>query len=633
MKKNLLICLLTFCVFQVRSQISITYPMERQVFQRDNSNNSFIHISGNFSVEYDSITAKIFPRVVGQGTASAWQTVDYRDGKPYFYGKISGTGGWYTLGVKAYKNGIQIDSVGLNRVGIGEVFVIAGQSNATGSTSVGGLGLDSDEDRSNVMLYANKFNDYNALPLGFSPMDRDSVATDSVIIGPFQITPWCWGKVSEDLIDYLNVPVLFYGAGFGGTSVLWWKQSANGETVAGPGKPDWVDEAYGHPYGALASVLRMYAGLTGLRAVLWHQGETDFYMPLEDYRTNLTSLIARSRDHMEETSLAWMVARASYAGGNPSSNITNAQDSVINADAEVYAGPVTDDLDSTYHRSDNIHLDTPGGLTEHATLWVNYLTNGFLSSSTPTLALDFIELDFVCNPANASSPITLSTPASYANYAWSNRGNTDSESLGNTSDWAGDYTVVPPADYQRLNWEYDSTSSITVGTGKYALNVRKATSGKVLFSPVVDLNTFTLPTNPTFTSSATQVRSGDTLTLTGNTCNGSYIWSTMATGSPYELYPTATSNYTLACKTLHCLSSASAPTQVVVSSCFADHLNLTSGVYGTESPYKSQQTITSTQLLSPSGKIDYSANQTITLGPGFIAKAGSVFKATIQNCP
>jgi hypothetical protein len=631
MKKNLLICLLMMYGFSANAQISIDFPKERQVFQRDNSNNSFIHISGNFSVEYDSITAKIFPRVVGQGTASPWQTVDYRDGKPYFYGKISGTGGWYTLGVKAYKNGIQIDSVGLNRVGIGEVFVIAGQSNATGSTGTGGLGLDSDEDRSNVMLYANKFNDYNALPLGFSPMDRDSVATDSVIIGPFQITPWCWGKVSEDLVDSFNVPVLFYGAGFGGTSVLWWKQSANGETLTG--QPFFVQEQYNHPYGALGSVLRMYAGLTGLRAVLWHQGESDFYMPTVDYQTNLTSLIARSRDHMEETTLAWMVARASYTGGNSSPNIVLAQNNVIGADANVYPGPETDALGGYTYRSDNIHMDKPAGLTGHANLWVNYLTNGFLSSSTPTLAQDFIELDFVCSPGNTSTPITLSTPDSYDKYAWSNRENTGSEALGNTSDGDGDYTVMPPTTYQRLNWEYDSTSSITVGTGKYALNVRKATSGKVLFSPVVDLNTFTLPTNPTFTSSATQIRSGDTLTLTGSTCNGTYLWDTVATGSPYELYPTATDNYTVACKTLHCLSPESAPIEVVVSSCFAEPLNLTASIYGTESPYKSQQTITSTQLLSPSGKIDYSANQTITLGPGFTAKAGSVFKATIQNCP
>jgi hypothetical protein len=123
------------------------------------------------------------------------------------------------------------------------------------------------------------------------------------------------------------------------------------------------------------------------------------------------------------------------------------------------------------------------------------------------------------------------------------------------------------------------------------------------------------------------------LTLTGSTCNGTYLWDTVATGSPYELYPTATDNYTVACKTLHCLSPESAPIEVVVSSCFAEPLNLTASIYGTESPYKSQQTITSTQLLNTNGKIDYTANQTITLAPGFSAKSGSVFKATIQNCP
>ncbi|AWV99648.1 3-coathanger stack domain-containing protein [Arcticibacterium luteifluviistationis] len=611
-------------------QISLNFPVERQIFQRNNSNQAYIQISGNFSAEYDSITAKVFPRVVGQGTASAWQTVDYRDDKPYFYGKILAQGGWYKLGVKAYKNGIQIDSVGRNRVGIGEVFVIAGQSNSTGTTSTSGVGIDSDEDRSNVMRYSNKTNDYDMLPIGYSPMNADSVASDSVYIGPFHNAPWHWGQVSKDLVTALNVPVLFYGAGFGGTWVQLWAESALEQPLTNP--EFYIKQEFKHPYGALASVVRMYASLTGIRAVLWHQGESDSGTSTTHYQGWLETVIAKTREQSEYPNLAWMVARASY-NGNYHGNVILGQNQTINADGNVYGGPETDNIVGGDKRSDGVHMDKPNGLTDHATAWYNYITNGFLSSSTPLLASDFIELNFACDPNSPFSPMSLSPTASYDSYDWSNRENTDAEALGNTSDYGADYTALPPTGYLRPNWAYSSSPGVIVDNGSYLLRVRKATSGKILFSPIVDLNTFTLPTNPSFVTSASQVRSADTLTLTGSGCNGIYTWDTGAKTNPLEIYPTVTADYTLACKTLHCLSPYTAAQNVVVSSCFASPLSLTGGVINAQSAYQTQQSLQSVQKLAATGKINYSANQSVLLNPGFEVNQGAVFKATIENCP
>jgi hypothetical protein len=633
MKKFYILILIISFFNQTEGQISLNFPMERQIFQRNNSNQAFIHISGNFTSDYDSITAKVTPRVIGQGTESSWQKVCNRNSKPYFLGKISAIGGWYKLAVKAFKDGLVIDSIGRARVGVGEVFVIAGQSNATGTTNTSGQGLDTDEDRSNVMSYANLKNDYNALPFGFSPMDIDSVASDTVIVGPFQLAPWCWGKLSEELVDSLNVPVLIYGAGFGGTRIAWWYQSAyNLPFDPERSPPPWVQSQYQHPYGALGSVMKMYASLTGIRAVLWHQGEADHGTSASWYQFYLEQVIAKTREQIEVDTLAWMVARASYSEA-PAANVILGQNQTILNDVNVFAGPPTDNLTGTYYRSDNIHLDTGPGLAEHANLWFNYITNGFLSSSTPILAQDFLELNFACNPGNPSEPITLSSPASYSGYAWSNRDNTNSESLGYTSDGNGDYTVLPPLGYNRLNWGFDSTSSINVGAGRYSLNVRKPISGKMLFSSIVDLTTLTLPTNPVFLSSASQIRLGDTLTLTGSNCNGLYKWNTGGIINPLVLYPSVTANYTVECKTLHCLSSASDPTQVIVSSCFPNSLNLTGGVFNAQSPFQSQLVISSIQKLANTGKLDYTANQSITLNPGFQASAGAIFKASIENCP
>ena len=639
MKKLLVFSCLVVLFAPASAQISLVFPMERQVFQRDNSDHAIIQITGNFTAEYDSIQAQVTVRAgTTKGANTGWKTINYRNStKPYFYGKLQAEGGWYTLDVRAFKNGVAIDTVSRSRVGIGEVFVIAGQSNASGTTSYVnnnipyGLGFDTNEDRSIVMHYANKYNTYGTLPFGFSQMSAASVPSDTIFIGPFQIAPWCWGRVSEYLVAQLNVPVMLYGAAFGGTSVQWWKESANGEPLTNPSF--FVQQQYNHPYGALGSVLRYYASLTGLRAVLWHQGEADHNMYGPTYEANLNSLIARSRDHSENASLAWVVARASWAGG-PSASVITAQNNVINADANVFAGPETDNFFGYTYRSDNIHMDTDVGLSSHSDSWVSAITtNGVLTSGNPILASDFIEPSFACNPANSSTPISLNMGGTYANYAWSNRNNTDNEARGYASNYCCEYSVVPPPGYERLNWTYDSTNLITAPTGRYALNVRKAGSGKALFSPILDLNTFNLPTTPAATASAAQIRPGDSVTLTGNNCNASYVWNTNSQANPLVVSPASTTSYAVACKTVHCLSVSSAPVEVVVSSCFGTPLTLSGAIGSAQAPYESKQTIQSTQMVnSPGGDIDYTAAKSILLSPGFQAQNGTGFQATIQDC-
>jgi hypothetical protein len=174
-------------------------------------------------------------------------------------------------------------------------------------------------------------------------------------------------------------------------------------------------------------------------------------------------------------------------------------------------------------------------------------------------------------------------------------------------------------------------ATISVSSARFAANVRKA-SKKVLFSPVIDLTTFTLPTNPSFTASALQIRPNQNLTLTGASCNGSYVWSTGASVNPLTFAPAATAAYTVQCKTLHCISPVSSPQSVIVSSCFPSSLSLNGPVNTAESAYASKQSIQSNQIIQLSGKIDYNAKTKVELLPGFEAKPGAVFKAFILGC-
>lgn len=600
------------------AQITITHPLERMIFQRNNANNAAINIAGNYDIKLDSVQAMAEVRTAGQGTTTSWATIQVIPSNGYFKGTLTVSGGWYKLYVKGYSNGVIVDTDTLQRVGVGEVFAIAGQSNAQGGAS---NGFGATDDRVNSVDYSNDFSSYNKLPIGFSML------TDTSQLAPFNYVPWCWGKLGDLLVQKLNVPVLFYGAAHGGTSSTQWSGAAQGIPFDGP---SWVRQDLGAPYRALENSIAYYGSLTGLRAVLWHQGESDHDQLSTTYYNNILNVINISRQNAEFNQLAWVIARASI---NPDyhQNVIDGQNMLINNVSNVFAGAYTDNYTGSTYRSDGIHLDTPAGITAHANEWNTYLNTTFFTNSTPMQAATLLDVTLACNTANPTQPITLSVPAVYHKIAWSNRQNTAAESIGLSHDGCCEYTFYPPPSYEAFNWQLDSTFSITKPAARFAVNVRNV-SRKVKFSPVIDLRVFTLPLQPSFTLSASQIRPNDSVTLTAQNCNGTYVWSTGATQNPYIFTPSNTASYTIQCRTLHCLSEASATQNVMVSSCFATPLALVGAINSAESPYFSQQTISSTQQVLSTGTILYKAAQSIELTPGFQTNKGGVFQAQIGGC-
>lgn len=604
------------------AQIVLSHPMERMVFQRNNANQGTITIAGTYLSEVDRIEARVIARAEG-GTTTGWTVIQNNPANGYFSGTLPAQGGWYQLEVNAYKNNTYVDGKVIQRVGVGEVFAIAGQSNAQGGA---GVSTSATDDRVSTIDYTEAYSDYNKLPVGFSHLSGDSTA-----IGPFHYVPWAWGRVGDLLVQKLGVPVLFYGAGHGGTSSTQWGNSSQGQPFEGP---DWINREHGAPYRALENSVSIYASLTGLRAVLWHQGESDPDTDPGTYYANMLNVINKTRENSEHSNLAWVIARASK---NPDfhPNPIAGQNALINDDnnlPHVYPGPDTDQLSDGSYRTDGIHFDTYAGQAEFANAWNASLDNNFFSNSSPMMPSPLLALTLACNPNNPSMPITLSVSGSYNQYYWSNRDNTDDEARGRNSNCCNTFTFLPPAGYERLNWTAinNNTNSLTTAPARLAASVRNA-SKKTFFSPIVNLTTFPLPTTPTFTTSAAQIRPGDAVTLTGSGCNASYLWSTSATTNPLVVSPPSTTSYTVQCKTLHC-SVSSTSKSVTVSSCFPTSLFLEGSVASVQSPYQSKLAIQSTQKIELNGKIDYTAKNKVELLPGFESKNGAVFKATIEDC-
>src|SRR5579872_5843564 len=102
--------------------ITLQSPRDFQVFQRPSKTRGTILVAGHTGIGGDSIEARI---------AGDWQLIAL-DASGDFHGALSAAaGGWYEFELRVRKAGQTVASTRVPHVGIGEVFVIGGQSNAT----------------------------------------------------------------------------------------------------------------------------------------------------------------------------------------------------------------------------------------------------------------------------------------------------------------------------------------------------------------------------------------------------------------------------------------------------------------------------------------------------------------------
>lgn len=423
MKKKIFLKTLLFILFSISgfSQMTIKFPVERMVFQRNNFNLGNIEITGMVSQECDRIEARLVARVEGQGQTTDWITIDSEVAGRSFTGKIQNTGGWYTLEVRGVKSDNVLFIKTVDRVGIGEVFVIAGQSNAQGDgDSPNAIGASDDRVNAFMPNFFNSWSDiYENLPEYFGEFSFTKIDAYTNI-GPGGNTAWCYGELGDMLVSRLNVPVLFFNAAFTGTSSRNWRLSADGHLVYheefGFNAPILPQ---GAPYSVLSKVLKSFTKTLGLRSILWHQGEYDnqFGTSYQEYYENMRYLINKSRTDTNEN-IPWVIARVSLINRRTNSNIIAAQNNLVSNLNYMWPGPETDVIQP--NRYDLAHFqNTPGsmGLSELAAAWSNSLSDDFFSAITPVTPYGLIKLNHYCLSQNN---IRLSLNQAFNYYIWNN---------------------------------------------------------------------------------------------------------------------------------------------------------------------------------------------------------------------
>ena len=338
---------IAFFLLPAMGYAQITMPTSRIVFQRGNDNRASVPIQGNCPNSANSIQVKA--NALNGGSSQDWTTVGTTaDG--VFMGNITLSGGWYSIQVRALANGSEVGQYSVDKVGVGEVFAIAGQSNVVGSPYANNLSAT--DDRVSTLNYGAYFDTdihEGELPTSFVPASNNSW------IGPKNAQLF-WGELGDKLVARLGVPVMFLGAAYGGTSSKNWRDAAVDGTYE-------MDTQGGHitknaPYRALGIVMSYYAKRTGMRSIIWHQGESDPNTSQGEYVSNITQLINKTRSQSGLGRLSWMVCRATYLQGVTNPQVIAAQNQLADPNNNCFAGPATDFMSGTKEwRFDDGHIN------------------------------------------------------------------------------------------------------------------------------------------------------------------------------------------------------------------------------------------------------------------------------------
>jgi hypothetical protein len=384
-------------------QLNIEFPKSRAVFQRTNDNTGSIKLYGLGPKDSDTIEGRLVPVVAGQGIQTDWQIIDSNISDGSYSGQISGIGGWYTLEVRAMKNGAIESLASVNKIGIGEVFIVAGQSNAQGFLKFQPSG--SNDDRVNAYSYYNKISIEENPPIdGFHHIEKE------LNIGPHGQSAWAWGELGDQLANKWNVPILFFNAAYEGTSISNWELSAKGLPVIQSGlKTELINNT---PYSFLRIILQNHASVYGVRSILWIQGENDYTTSREDYKKSLSFLVSKVNQDTGKN-INWVIAKTSLLFNTIFWQIINAQNDVIYEFSNVYSGPFTDIIQVP--RTDGVHLSY-SGITELASSFNYTLDNQLLYSMNPSLGQKIEKLK-----TNCSTDVVRVIPAlNFKEYIWSN---------------------------------------------------------------------------------------------------------------------------------------------------------------------------------------------------------------------
>ena len=293
------------------ASLSLSSPTERAVYQRNDENMANVPVKGTFT----GAVTRIEARAVMGLTTTPWQVIDSEPSGGNFSGTLSVTGGgWYNVQVRAFSGPSEAYADKVNRVGVGEVFVTAGQSN---SANFGAPPQNPNDRVSALTSWSNGVWQHAIDP---QPIANGSGGSP-------------WPDFGDAMVAKWNVPIGLVSVGIGGRArrrvASRWLALPAAQELAGVSRPN------------------------GTLAVLWHQGESDSIAGTSSatYASRLNAIITQSRVDAG-WDVPWGVAIASYHPDSSSAQeaqVAAGQQSVIADDPLDFGGrPTTSTISGTF---------------------------------------------------------------------------------------------------------------------------------------------------------------------------------------------------------------------------------------------------------------------------------------------
>jgi len=337
------------------AEFNVYYPIANQIVNRSNPAivTDSLRIVGSFRRGTSNIEAKW-----GGGS---WVTIA-ENVRGFFDETLAGCGGVQTLSVRPVDYPLlQVDVAG---VGIGDVFAVIGQSNASGRG-------DNNQAWSGDTTARNFANDYTwktlADPADSATGQIDNVSADAP--GTFGAAGSIWPLVATQIMTATGCPVAFIVCPKGATYISAWQPGAAGTHQS-------RSTLFGQFWArVLAAGGNLWRTTNVMRCALWWQGEGDqFDNTQAGYNAALDTLANTIATY---TGAAIMPQyKLQYMEGSPGYVDAAVAEAVVDND-NVLLGPDLSAIIPDTNDGLAVHIKADANLAAVATLWANAIKAEF----------------------------------------------------------------------------------------------------------------------------------------------------------------------------------------------------------------------------------------------------------------
>jgi hypothetical protein len=346
-------------------QLVLQSPLDYQVVQRGSPREGVVAVEGSWKssqkgpLDADRLEARLVAKDAPPEVP--WIPLPFTPLAKGFRGELPvATGGWYRLELRLVKEAHIVAEEAVAHVGVGDVFLIAGQSNSAN------YGETTTRPQSGLV---SAFDGEHWAPA--NDPQPGATGTKGSFIPSF----------GDALTARSGAPVGVICIGVGSTSVREWMP--RGTEMKNP--PTTGAHTLAIAGGRLVSSGELFDRLVGrlrqfpaggIRAVLWHQGESDWSqkephtISIEDYRSSLGALIIAARA-AAKWDVPWFVAQTSYGTpSNPGSDAFRAAQRSLADNRLTFVGPNTDTLSAEFREKNGAGVHFNGaGLKRHGEMW------------------------------------------------------------------------------------------------------------------------------------------------------------------------------------------------------------------------------------------------------------------------